>query len=86
MIDDMAKMFSHYIDAGHQNDPAIFHYHRLISQGLEAEDAIKKVSCVSAMLTLGKMSGNELSNDFISKMYGSLPESDAEEYLYGLCK
>ncbi len=86
MIDDMTIKFKQYIITGPKTEPAIFHYYRLISQGHDNDKAMKMVLCVSAMLTLGKMSGTELPNSYINKLYESLPESDAEKYLYGLCE
>ena len=85
-IDEMTKQFALHLKNGSNDDPAVFHYYRLLSLGLDRDDAMKMITCVAAMFQLGKMAGEQSSSDVISKMYELLPESDAEKYLYDLCK
>ena len=85
-IDNIACQFVIHLKVGPKDDPAIFHYNRLMSLGLDRNDAIRKVACVSAIFQLGKTAGIEVSSDVIGKMYKALPDSDAEMYLYKMCK
>ncbi len=84
-IDDIAGQFVMHLKKNIKGDPAIFHFNRLLSMGLERDDALRKISCVCAMYRLGEMSGMEIPNSLIFIMYEKLPDSDAETYLYKLC-
>ena len=85
VIDETAGQFVLHLQKNIEGDPAIFHFNRLLSMGLDRDDALRKISCVSAMFRLGQMSDMEIPNSLVSIMYEKLPDSDAEIYLYKLC-
>jgi hypothetical protein len=68
-----------------KEDPAVFHYYRLFSEGFTEDDAAKLVVGVTALLVIAKKDSLLITKQIAEKVYEGLPHIDPEKYLYALC-
>ena len=73
-----------FLPKASRSDPAYQTYIRLLGLGVEKDEAVKKIACVSILLKLGHESQAGVTNDLVDILYDALPNSDPESALLAM--